>query len=475
MIQSGAMTRVGMLRFVVLRAWRWAGLSGLLLGFASGPAAAQSLEEALATAYATNPTLQAARAALRTTNEQVPQALSNWRPRVTLQGSGGVQELDSTSGRSTLSREEDSVTTFPLEAELSVTQPLYRGGRTQADTRRAEATVWAQRASLANTEQDILFRVASSYVDVWRDQSVLELNQSNERVLSRQLEATRDRFEVGEVTRTDVAQSESRLASATGGRVRAEGDLSSSRALFQELVGFAAGVLESVPPVDGLPASQDELLALARDNNPAVVQAMFAEEAERHNVRLQFGQMLPELSLVGSLSHSQDTTSTTDETDRARVVAQLSVPLYQQGFVSSQIREAKQRASQRRVEIDEARRRVEQEAISAWEALQTARAQIVAFRAEVESAGIALEGVRQENAVGARTILDILDAEQEYLDAQVNLVRAQRDEIVASYQVLQAAGRMTARNLNLPVTLYDPQIDLEKVRDVWFGFGSIPD
>ncbi|MGF1607766.1 MAG: TolC family outer membrane protein [Kiloniellales bacterium] len=464
-----------MLRFVVLRAWRWAGLSGLLLGFASGPAAAQSLEEALATAYATNPTLQAARAALRTTNEQVPQALSNWRPRVTLQGSGGVQELDSTSGRSTLSREEDSVTTFPLEAELSVTQPLYRGGRTQADTRRAEATVWAQRASLANTEQDILFRVASSYVDVWRDQSVLELNQSNERVLSRQLEATRDRFEVGEVTRTDVAQSESRLASATGGRVRAEGDLSSSRALFQELVGFAAGVLESVPPVDGLPASQDELLALARDNNPAVVQAMFAEEAERHNVRLQFGQMLPELSLVGSLSHSQDTTSTTDETDRARVVAQLSVPLYQQGFVSSQIREAKQRASQRRVEIDEARRRVEQEAISAWEALQTARAQIVAFRAEVESAGIALEGVRQENAVGARTILDILDAEQEYLDAQVNLVRAQRDEIVASYQVLQAAGRMTARNLNLPVTLYDPQIDLEKVRDVWFGFGSIPD
>ena len=475
MTRGGAKRVSGLLRSAALSARRWMSLLGPLLLLGTVPAGAQSLEEALSAAYATNPTLQAARAALRATNEQVPQALSNWRPRVTLEGSGGVQELDSTNGSSSLSSSDEAITSYPLSAELSVTQPLYRGGRTQADTRRAEATVWAGRANLVDSEQDVLFRSASAYMDVWRDQSVLELTQNNERVLARQLEAAQDRFEVGEITRTDVAQSETRLARATGDRVEAEGNLTASRAIFEELMGFGPSVLESAPPVPGLPASQAEVNALSQENNPGVLAAKFSEEAERHNVRLQFGQLLPELSLVGTLAHIQDNNSTTDETDRARILAELSVPLYQQGFVSSQIREAKQRASQRRIEVDEARRRVGQEAITAWEALQTARAQIEAFQAGVQSAGIALEGVRQENAVGARTILDILDAEQEFLDAQVNLVRAQRDAIVASYQVLQASGRLTARHLGLPVTLYDPQLDLEKVRDIWFGFGSIPD
>ena len=441
-------------------------VTGLLV---SGPGLAdQTLDESLIMSYVSNPTLAAARAELRTVNEQIPQALSNWRPRVTFQGDVGQQYNDNFGAT-------DPGSSTPRSAELDITQSLYRGGRTVAETRRAEATVRSQRASLLDVEQQVLVGAATAYIDVWRDQSVLDLNINNEQVLNRQLEASRDRFEVGEVTRTDVAQSESRLARAVGDRVAAEGNLSISRAIYQEIVGVSPGILDRPPLPNGLPGTLDESLAAAEGENPAVVAATFAEISEEANVRVQFGQLLPEVSVVGSLSKSEETTAADSKNERARVLAQVTVPIYQQGFVSSQIREAKQRSSQRRLEIDEARRNAEQQSITAWEALQTARAQIEAFESEVRSTDIALEGVRQENAVGARTILDILDAEQEFLDAQVNLVRAQRDEIVASYQVLQAMGLMTAEYLVLPVTLYDPDRDLEEVRDVWFGFGGLPE
>ena len=438
--------------------------AGLL---AAGPvtAAEQSLTDALIMAYRTNPTLAAARAELRVVNEQVPQALSNWRPRVTVTGDLGQQHIDGPGV-------SDAERTTPRSIELDVTQPLYRGGRTEAETRRAEALVRSQRASLRDTEQQVLLSAATAYMDVWRDQSVLDLRVNNEKVLARQLEAAEDRFEVGEVTRTDVAQSESRLARATGDRVLAEGNLSISRAIYQEVVGLLPGVLEAPPRVNGLPQSLNALTAMAQEQNPLVVSSNFAAKSERANIRVQAGQLLPELSLVGTLSHSEDSSSSTAKADRGQILARLSVPIYQQGFVSSQIREAKQRRSQRMLETDEARRRAVQDSISAWEALQTARAEIAAFESEVESTQIALEGVRQENAVGQRTILDILDAEQESLDAQVSLVTARRDEIVASYQVLTAVGQMTAAGLDLAVERYDPDADLQKVRNRWWGFGG---
>ena len=451
----------------VLRGLRLAAATAALaLLAASVPAGAaeQNLTEALATTYRTNPTLAAARAELRAVNEQVPQALSNWRPRVTLQGDVGEQYIDSFGS--------DGETTTPRSVELDVTQPLYRGGRTEAETKRAEALVRAQRAVLHDVEQQVLLSASIAYMDVWRDQSVLELTINNEQVLARQLEASQDRFEVGEVTRTDVAQSESRLARATSERIEAEGNLSISRAIYQEVVGIFPGVLEAPPRVENLPESVLALTAMAQERNPLVVSSSFTEKSERANIRLQIGELLPELSLVGTLSHSEDTTSRTSETQRGQILARLSVPIYQQGFVSSQIREAKQRRSQRLLETDEARRRAVQDSTSAWEALQTARAEITSFESEVRSTEIALEGVRQENAVGARTVLDILDAEQEFLDAQVNLVTARRDEIVASYQVLTAMGQMTAQSLDLPVEIYDPAADLEKVRDRWWGFGG---
>ena len=442
---------------------------GVLLGLAVAvsvtlPAGAQTLEESLATAYSSNPDLLAARAQLRSVNEGVPQALSNWRPRVTVTGSAGFQRLEFDGGSGS-----DTETTEPWEVGLGVTQSLYRGGRTTAETARAEAEVEAQRARLTATEQEVLLDGVIVHMDVWRDQSVLRLTRGNEQVLRRQLEAARDRFTVGEITRTDVAQSEARLARATAERIDAAGSLASSRADFQRVIGIYPGILVQPPVLEGLPAEQRSVVDIALARNPNLASAQFSARAARHQVREDLGRFLPEVSLTGDISHSEESVVEDGETDQYRILAQVTIPLYQQGLVSSQVREDKQLANQRRLEIDAERRTVEQNAIRAWEALETARAQIVSFTAGVAANQIALEGVRQEQAVGARTVLDLLDAEQELLDSEVLLVRAQRNDLVASYAELATMGRLTAADLKLPVDVYDPVSDYEAVRNKWFG------
>jgi outer membrane protein len=431
------------------------------------PAGAQTLAEALADAYTTNPTLDAARVELRAVNEGVPQALANWRPEVFLTGSAGKarNEFDSSGDKETLT---------PIEANAEIVQPLYRGGRTVAATARAEQDVLTQRAALDSVEQSVLLRAVTAYINVWSAQSVVAFTESNEKVIERQLEATRDRFTVGEVTRTDVAQAETRLATAAAERIAAEGALRSRRAIYEEVIGSVPGVLPPPPPLSGLPGNLDEVTALSVSRNPDILAASFAEKAARHRVREVTGELYPSVALNASLEHREENLSRDTEVQRAQILAEVRIPLYQQGAVSSRVREAKQTTNQRRIEIEEARRRTEQESISAWEGLQTARAQIRSFESGVRSAEIALEGVRQENEVGARTILDILDAEQELLDAKVNLVRSQRDEIVAGFGVRAAIGQLTARDLELAVEVYNPETDYNNVRDRWFGL-SISD
>ncbi len=437
---------------------------GALLAVAPGSALAVSLEEALTAAYLRNPTLRAARAQLRTVNEQVPQELSNWRPNVTVNGSGGTQYIDTSN--------QNSDTTNPWDAELVVSQPLYRGGRTHSGTRRAENEVRAERLRLTSTEQQTLLASVTAYMDVWRDEAILRLNINNEQVLARQLEASQDRFAVGEITRTDVAQSEARLANATADRIQSEGNLTASRAVFREIIGLEPVNVQRPDRIAGVPESAEEVVTLARGSNPDILSAEFAERAARDDVRVRIGELLPTVSVEGRLLRSENQISRTSQTTQAEIRAQVTVPLYQSGFVFSRIREAKQVSSQRRLEIDEARRRAEQEAITAWEQFETARAQTISFQSQVRSNEIALEGVRQENAVGARTVLDILDAEQELLDSQVSLVGAERDQIVADYAILAAIGRLTADDIALPVEIYDADADYEEVRDKWFGTGA---
>ena len=435
-------------------------ISGIL------PAAAQTLDEALVQTYQANPTLSAGRAQLRATNERVPQALSGWRPLVEAQGTGGKAIDDDV--RPTAGNEGRS----PASADLTVTQPLYRGGRTVAGTERAENEVLAQRARLATTEQNVLLSAVTAYADVWRDQSVLALNINNEQVLMRQLEATQDRFDVGELTRTDVAQSESRLSSATADRIGAQGNLSSSRATFENVIGIFPGDLVQPPVPGGLPESQPVIVDLAESANPSVLATSFDELAALRSVREVAGELLPSVELQGSVGYQHERTSRTSEGSTAEVLAVVRVPLYQQGSVSSRVREAKQVASQRRLLVREAIRQARDDAISAWESLLTARAQIAALQQSVRANEIALEGVRQENNVGARTVLDVLDAEQELLDAQVSLVSAQRDEVVASFSVLSAIGRMTAADLGLGTAVYNPEEDYRAVRESWFGLDA---
>ena len=439
-----------------------------VVAFISGslPAAAQTLDEALVQTYQANPTLSAGRAQLRATNERVPQALSGWRPLVEAQGTGGKAIDDDV--RPTAGNEGRS----PASADLTVTQPLYRGGRTVAGTERAENEVLAQRARLATTEQNVLLSAVTAYADVWRDQSVLALNINNEQVLMRQLEATQDRFDVGELTRTDVAQSESRLSSATADRIGAQGNLSSSRATFENVIGIFPGDLVQPPVPDGLPESQQVIVDLAESANPSVLATSFDELAALRSVREVAGELLPSVELQGSVGYQHERTSRTSEGSTAEVLAVVRVPLYQQGSVSSRVREAKQVASQRRLLVREAIRQARDDAISAWESLLTARAQIAALQQSVRANEIALEGVRQENNVGARTVLDVLDAEQELLDAQVSLVSAQRDEVVASFSVLSAIGRMTAADLGLGTAVYNPEEDYRAVRESWFGLDA---
>jgi TolC family type I secretion outer membrane protein len=427
-----------------------------------GGASAQSLTEVLATTYSTNPALMAGRAELNAQNELVPQALSGWRPTITGTASVGSRWADSRIGTNQSN---------PRSLGLDLTQPVYRGGRTVASTRQAENLVLAQRARLVSIEENVLLTAATAYMDVVRDMAVLDLNVKNEQVLSRDLSAARDRFEVGEITQTDVAQSEARLAGATAERIAAEGDLATSRARFVEVVGDAPGKLDTPPILATLPGSLNEAIEVAAAANPDVVAADYIERAARDGVDVVFGELLPSVSMRTAVANAEDTSPLIDSGNQktATAEAQTTVPLYQAGDVSSRVREAKKRASQRRLEMAQQRRNAAQIATTAWEALSTARAQLASFQAQVRSDEIALEGVREEAQVGSRTVLDVLDAEQELLNARVNLVRAKRDEIVAGFQILQSVGNLTARDLNLPVDYYDYQADYLEVRNKLWG------
>ncbi len=441
-----------------------AAVGALLLG-SDGGAEAQSLEEALAKAYRDNPTLQARRARLRAVDEGVPQALSGWRPEVQLFGTAGGQRT-----RQNITPERDTRTLYSLELEIR--QNLYNGGSTDADVAAAEADVLAERARLGETEQNVLFQTVTAYMNVVRDQAVLDLNEQNERRLRRQLEATQDRFEVGEVTRTDVAQAESRLSRATSDKIRAAGNLEVSRADYERVVGEPPGELEQPPGLVTLPPSREQAVEQAVTGNPSVVSTIYDRRSALRAIESEFGDLLPDLDVVGNASRSREVLGVDATRNQLSLTAELTVPIYQQGFQSSEIREAKQRAQEALDTIEEARRTAIDDATSAWEVYRTSLAEIEAIREEVRAAEIALEGVQQEASVGQRTVLDILDAEQELLDARVSLVEAERDLLVARYDLLVATGGLTARELALDVQPYDPYRHYDAVRDQWWGPGE---
>ncbi|WP_417520069.1 TolC family outer membrane protein [Minwuia sp.] len=442
--------------------------AALAFGLLGSPAAdAETLRDALSAAYASNPTIQAERANLRANDENVNQANAGWKPTVIVTGDAGIQFTDQQNG---VIAQTD--TRYPSNATLNFTQPLYRGGSTTAQIESAEALVRAGRENLRSTEQDILLDVVTVYLDVLQNFAVVQLNLNNETRLERQLEAAQDRFEVGEITRTDVSQAEAALARAAADRAQAEGNLIAARASYARVVGNRPGQLEPPPPLPKLPSSEEAALSVAQNENPDLQAAVRNAESAKSDIRATSGQLLPQVDFETLASHSRDGGQPGDEATNLRVRGVVTVPIYQGGAVYSGVRQQRDVYNQRELQVLETQRLVNEGVTQSWEALETARARIEAGRAEVRANEIALEGVIQEAQVGSRTTLDVLDAEQDLLDSQVALVQAERDEYVAAFQLLDAIGRLSVQTLDLDVDVYDPDEHYKETRTKWYGTGG---
>jgi outer membrane protein len=443
---------------------------------AGGQARADTLAEAMAAAYLGNPVLQGERARQRATDEQVPQALSGWRPTVILRGDGGYEW-----GRSTVERRlpppADDVTVTdtssgdntPARFAIGLSQPIFRGFRTVSETALAEANVAAGQQNLLAVEQEVLLDATAAYMDVLRDREIVTLRQRNVEALGEQFRGADARFSVGEITRTDVEQARARLSLSEAELAVARASLAASAATYVRVVGHAPGSL-TYPRISPLvPASLEEALALANRLSPEILAAAFNAEAARHQIDFVQADLLPRVSLEAEFRASHEPSLGVLSSQAGSVLGVLQVPLYQAGRVSSQVREAKQVASQRRIQIIEAGRAVRESVVRTWNIFVSSADTIKSLQAQVEANELALEGVTQEALVGTRTTLDVLDAEQELVLSQVALANARRDRIVAAYQLVAATGRLTAPNLALAVPYYDPDGHYQKTRDRFFG------
>jgi outer membrane protein len=425
--------------------------------------AAQTLEDALVAAYLTNPNLEAQRAALRATDELVPQALDGWRPTLGVDSGVAYNDVDSSVGGDTFTSTSNS---------LTLDQELYSGGETVANTERAERLVRLERARLQAIEQDVLLDAVTVYTNLLAAQAVLDFAIQNETRLTRQLQATRDRFEVGEVTRTDVAQSEARLSGATADRVQAEGALSVAEADYRRVINQEPGTLVVPQPLGALPANELEAQQLSEVANPNVVAAQFDLAAARSEVDVARSALLPRLSVRGELTYTDDPTATLEWRRDAILGANLRVPLYQGGGEYARVRQTKQTVRQRQNDLEATFRAVRNEVTNAWESLVTATTRIDSIAAQVRASEIAVEGSRQEALVGQRTTLDVLDQENDLFQAQVDLVQARRDQIVASYRLKAAIGELTVVGIGLPVEPYESEAYYANVRNRWIGLGG---
>ncbi|HET6469918.1 MAG TPA: TolC family outer membrane protein [Geminicoccaceae bacterium] len=444
--------------------WRISLTLAAWLGVWCPPLAAETLEQSLIAAYLANPELEAGRAQQRANDELVPQALGDWRPR--LFANTGIQR---NAGRSSVG--DLDLTT--RASSLTLSQSLYAGGGTVAATSRAENLVSAGRADLVALEQAILLDAVDAYVAAWRDRAVLELARVNQQRLERQLQATRDRFEVGELARTDVAQAEARLSRAISDVTQAGAALAGADASFLQVIGREPRDLADPVRLRGLPASVAEAQAIA-EANPNVTAASFRLLAARDDVDVAFADLLPSLDLEGRLQYADDPQTTVDWSRSASIGLNLSVPLYQGGAEYSRVRQSRQTVQQRRQNLEAAHRGVQAAVATAWDNLLAATAAIRSFEDEVRANEIAVEGVEQEAQAGLRTTLDVLDAQQELFTSQVNLVRARAVEVVASYQLKSAIGELTVADLALPVEPYDPLLHYARTRNRLFGIDDRP-
>ena len=438
------------------------------------PALADTIEAALVRAYQSNPQLNAQRAQVRSTDENVPQALSGYRPKIAVTASAGYQYTDTNSTQggipTAIVRTEIHGTNAPRSAGLTVTQTLFNGQVTANRTRAAESQVSGAREGLRVLEQSVLLAAATIYMDYLRDAAIVEVQKSNVRVLEQTLKQTRDRFNVGEVTRTDVAQSEAQLAAGNTQLLAAQATLVTTKANFRRIIGNEPEALAPGSPVDRfLPGTLPGAVELSLIEYPNVTAAMFGIDVNYLTVKVNEGVLLPTVSFQASVQQSYEQTLTVFRSFGASAIAQVSVPVYQGGAEYSLIRQSKENLAQQRLNLDTTRDQTRANVVTAWGQLVAGKAQVASAQAQVTASEIALNGVREEAKAGQRTTLDVLNAQQALVNARVALVTAQHDRVVASYAVLNSVGRLSPMVLNLPTNVYDPSVHYQQVRDSWYG------
>ena len=432
-------------------------------------AGAETMESALAQAYRNNPTLNAQRAALRVTDEGVSQAVAGYRPRINGTWDSGYQHYESNtiSGGSFV---KTNTNISPRGGNVGLVQTLYNGQRTGNLTRQAESAVLSGRETLRNSVQTALLDAATAYMNVMRDTAILDLRRRNVQVLQEQLKQTRDRFNVGEVTRTDVAQSESRVAAAQSNVLAAEANLKASQAAFRRIVGVEPVGLRAAMPVDRLsPPSLEAAIGQGLTVHPNVTAAQYTVDTAQYSVKAAEGSLYPTVTAEANIQKRWDAVPGSMDVLTGTVLGRVNVPFYQGGSEYSLIRQAKETLGQRRIELDVQRDLARANVVQGWATLQATKAQIVAAQAQVTATEVALNGVREEARVGQRTTLDVLNAQQELVDARVALVTAQRDRVVASFTLLAAVGRLGPQVLSLKTEDYDPRVHYHQVRDKWIG------
>ena len=442
-----------------------AGLAAVMLAAAAGPVSAQTLPDALAQAYAYNPQLDAERARLRATDEDVARANSGYRPDIN--ASGNVTYDKSYADPSTFSQGANTSKGYAIQA----IQPIFRGFRVVNAVNAAEASVRAGRETLRFTEQDVLLQAVTAYGDTLRDLAIVRLRENNVNFLSEELKATQDRFAVGEVTRTDVAQSEARLAAGRSDLDLARANLKVSRASYEQVIGSPPQRLsEPNPNIALVPRSLEEAIGIGTQENPQVVGALYREQAAKYLVDQIRGELLPQAQVEATYSETFDPNGSISRAESTSVVGRLNVPIYPAGGeVYARVRQAKHTHISVLQEIEQARALVQAQVVQSWALLQSFKAQSVSDRAQIQANQTALAGVREEEKVGQRTLLDVLDAQRELLNSQVQLETTKRNILVASYTVVSAVGRLNVAEVGVVSTAYDPEAHYEEVRRKWWG------
>ena len=438
------------------------------LGFAATAASGESLPEALAKAYQTNPQLNAERARQRATDENVPQALAGYRPQIIASLSGGLQAVRNLLPDNTV----QSATLKPWIIGVTVTQTLFNGFKTASSVRVAELQVQSGREALRNVGQGVLLDAVTAYTNVLANQSLVEAQRTNFSFLQETLAITQRRLKAGDVTPTDTSQAEARLSRGQSDLNAAEVNLAISQATYTQVIGNPPGALRAADNVDRyLPRSRDDATSLAFKENPAVLAAGFDVDVASTNIRVAESSLMPTVTLQGNASHSMDSDQTlgTFRTDQASIIGQVTAPIYDGGTAASQTRQAKELTAQSRLVLDQVRNQARTAALGAWVANEGAKIAVSASESEVRAATVALQGVQKEAQGGQRTTVDVLNSEADLVAAKARLIGAQRDRVIASYTLLSAIGRLDVKTLALNTPDYLPEVHYHQVRDAWQG------